>query len=69
MAKPFYEFEEYCADHVRELAYDTAHDLQNEWNENLTLSQADITLITKIAQKSSMAILRAYHNWNAENQL
>ena len=63
MTKPFYEFSDYISEHISEIIYDTVSSLGNEWKPGLTLSQADITLITKISQQNCLAVLRAYHNW------
>lgn len=65
--KEFYEFEQYLQEHSSELLYDTMSKLRDEWNPDLTLSQVDITLITKICHYHTLALLRAYHAWQEEN--
>lgn len=59
----FCDFEKNVNEHAQELAYDTASLLTSEWKPELTLSQADITLITKISQNGCLALMRQYHNW------
>lgn len=61
--KQFYQFQEYMAEHVPEIVYDTVSSLKEEWSPELTLSQQDIMLVTKIAQQNCLAVLRAYHDW------
>ena len=61
--KNFSDFLVYKSDHISEVQYDTIAPMKDEWNAGLTLSQADIELITKISTHTCVALLRQYHNW------
>lgn len=65
--KEFHEFEKYLAAHEQEVLYDTLAAFGSDWNQNLTLSQEDITLVTKISRQMCLALLRAYFHWSEEN--
>ena len=64
----FNDFILYMNDHIEEVTYDTVNALRNEWKPTLTLSQDDISLVTKISQQNVLAILRLYHKWTKECQ-
>lgn len=60
--KEFYEFEQYMAEHINEVRYDTLSKLKPEEYPNFFNS--DVTnAITNIVVSTDLAILRAYHSW------
>lgn len=61
--KPFYEFEEYCKEHVREIVYDSVRDIRSENVKEMSLTQEDLRVISAAVNRGCMAMLRAYHNW------
>ena len=65
--KDFNEFILRVHENANEIRYDTVNQLRNEWNPGITLSQEDISLITKINQQNTLALLRQYHAWISED--
>lgn len=65
--KPFYEFEQYMADHLSEIRYDAISKLKP--TEYPNFFNADVTnAITNISISTLLAVLRAYHNWSSEEE-
>lgn len=53
----------YASMHNEDIAQDIVKAMGDSWNSGLTLSQEDVTLVTKIAFEATYAILRQYHEW------
>ena len=66
--KDFNEFIRYSQDHISEIQYDTINHLKNEWNPELSLSQADVELVSQIASHLNYSFLRQYHHWLHEDE-
>lgn len=64
----FNDFILYVNDNVSELTYDTLATIKNEYKPTLTLSQDDITLVTKIVHNHTMSLFRQYHAWLKKSQ-
>lgn len=63
MNRNFNDFLEFATSHNKEITEDIVSTMQHAYNDDLTVSQSDVTLITKIAIQSAYAILRQYHHW------
>lgn len=59
----FNAFLKFVAEHNEEMTREIAIRMGNAYNDGITLSQADIQLITEIAVHSNYAVLRQYHEW------
>lgn len=59
----FNDFLDYTVKHEDEIRRDVVSHLKNAYNDNLTLSQADIQLIAEISVQTNYAVLRQYHEW------
>lgn len=57
------DFLDYTVEHEDEIRREVVSHFKNAYNENLTLSQADIQLIAEISVQTNYAILRQYHEW------
>lgn len=64
--KSFEDFIDYADKHAVELAKAAASGYDQSEIEASTLSKEDVILITKISQSNTVAILRTYHDWMAE---
>lgn len=53
----------YASMHNEEILKDIVRSVGEPWNDGLTLSQADISLVVKISLDSTKALLRQYHEW------
>ena len=53
----------YASMHNEDITKDIIKAMGDSWNSGLTLSEEDVTLVTKIALKATYAILRQYHEW------
>lgn len=67
--KPFYNFERYLTEHEQELKYDSVFLIRGkihfpELGENPQLARE----ISAISYNTTLALLRAYHNWTQEQQ-
>lgn len=64
--KQFYEFEQYLLDHANELMYDSTRHIRAEtfpaW-----MDAESAKAITSISVNSTLAVLRAYHEWVSES--
>lgn len=59
----FNAFLKFAAEHNEEMTREIAIRMGNAYSDGITLSQADIQLITEIAVHSNYAVLRQYHEW------
>lgn len=59
----FNAFLEFAKEHNDEMTSEIIIRLGNAYNDGITLSQADIQLISEIAVHSNYAVLRQYHKW------
>lgn len=53
----------YASMHNEDIAQDIVKAMGDSWNEEITLSEADLALIAKISVLSVQAVLRQYHEW------
>lgn len=53
----------YASMHNEEVLKDILKFTSESWNEGITLSQDDISLIVKISLASTKALLHQYHEW------
>ena len=53
----------YASMHNEDITKDIVKTMGDSWNEEITLSEADLALIAKISVLSVKAVLRQYHEW------
>lgn len=53
----------YASMHNEDITKDIVKTMGDSWNEEITISEADIALIAKISVLSAKAVLRQYHEW------
>ena len=53
----------YASMHNEDIAQDIVKAMGDSWNEEITLSEADLALIAKISVLSVKSVLRQYHEW------
>ena len=64
--KQFYEFEQYLLDHANELMYDSTRHVNAE-SFPAWMNAEYVKTITSISVNSTLAVLRAYHEWASES--
>nr|DAH22863.1 MAG TPA: hypothetical protein [Caudoviricetes sp.] len=53
----------YASMHNEDITKDIVKTMGDSWNEEITLSEADLALVAKISVLSVKAVLRQYHEW------
>lgn len=53
----------YASMHNEDITKDIVKTMGDSWNEEITLSEADLALVSKISVLSVKAVLRQYHEW------
>ena len=53
----------YASLHNEDVLKDILKFTSESWNDGITLSQDDISIIVKISLASTKALLRQYHEW------
>lgn len=53
----------YASMHNEDITRDIVKIMGDSWNEEITLSEADLALVAKISVLSVKAVLRQYHEW------
>ena len=69
LVKPFYEFEQYLAEHWKETAYDASHNLKDSDFPSFFISPTIQEPLQDLIRESCLAYLRAYHKWMNETQI